>query len=526
MSPALPRGVQPLYDAATMRATDRWAIERCGIPGPQLMAAAGRALADEVVEHVPDGLVVIVCGAGNNGGDGYVAARRLADLGRDVRVVSTVPPERIRGDAAIARDRWEGEVVPWHPGALDGAAVIVDAILGTGVSGPVRGTARDAVIAIRVATEGPDRIPVVACDIPSGVDATTGESPGDAVRAAVTVTFHAAPPGAWIMPGKHLTGRLVVADIGIRPPSHAVPELPEPLCGRLTASIVDGLPTRDRAHTKFRSGHVVVLGGSPGMTGAPCLAAQAAMRSGAGYVTIASPAGVSELIASRAPWEALGMALSDDGAGGVAAAAADEVAAALDSRDGTLVVGPGLGRGGDRPQVIRGLAASVLGPMVVDADALNAVAGDPEALRRAPESRSLTVLTPHAGELARLLDVDADEVGARRLHHARELSARAEAVVVLKGDDTLVVAPDGRVAISPGDAPGLATAGTGDVLAGMIGALLARGTDPFIAASAGVWLHLRAGQAAAQEVGIDGVIASDVTRAISRVRARRGRGRQ
>lgn len=523
MSPSLPPGVQPLFDAETMRATDRWAIERRGIPGQALMAAAGRALADEVMTLAPDGLVVIVCGAGNNGGDGYVAARCLVDKGRDVRVVSTVPPERLRGDAAAARDRWAGDVLPWADGALDGAVVIVDAILGTGASGELRDAARDAVIAIRAAADGPDATPVIACDIPTGVDATSGESPGPAVRATVTVTFHAAPPGAWITPGKNLTGRLVVAYIGIPSPKRSDAELPEPSCGRLTASILDGLPTRDSQGTKFRSGHVTVVGGSPGMSGAPCLAAVGAMRAGAGYVTIGAPGRLSELVASRAPWETLGLVLPEDGNGGLVPAAVPKIVEALAAHEGTLVVGPGLGRGGERGQVIRELLDAVTGPLVVDADALTAVAGDPEALRRGARPEGRTVVTPHAGELARVLDVATEDVVARRLHHARELAERARAVVVLKGDDTLIVAPDGRVAISPGDAPGLATAGTGDVLAGVVGALLARGVTSFVAASAAVWLHLQAGRLAADELGHDGVVASDVARAVAVVRRRRAR---
>jgi hydroxyethylthiazole kinase-like uncharacterized protein yjeF len=522
MTVPLPRGVQPLYDAETMRATDRWAIERRGIPGRELMAAAGRALADEVIALAPDGLVVIVCGAGNNGGDGYVAARCLAERERDVRVVSTVPAERLRGDAAAARDDWAGPVVPWGDDALDDAVVIVDAILGTGARGELRGTARDAVAAIRAAADGPRGTPVVACDIPSGVDATSGESSGPAVRATVTVTFHAAPPGAWIAPGKGLTGRLVVAYIGIPPSPRPDANLPEPRCGRLTASILDGLPTRDSDGTKFRSGHVTVVGGSPGMTGAPCLAALGAMRAGAGYVTLGAPDRVGDLVAARAPWETLGLVLPDDGDGGLVPAAVPVIAETLAAHEGTLVVGPGLGRGGQRGRVIRELLSTAVGPVVVDADALTAVAGEPEALRR-DASSGPTVVTPHAGELGRVLGVDTAAVSARRLHHAQALADRAQAVVVLKGDDTLIVDPDGRVAISPGDAPGLATAGTGDVLAGIVGALLARGVAPFDAASAAVWLHLQAGRMVAEELGHDGVVASDVARAVAAVRRRRAR---
>ncbi len=526
MTLPLPHGIQPLFDAVTMRETDRWAAEEHGIPSRELMEAAGRALADQVMGLVPEGLVVVVCGGGNNGGDGYVAARCLVAMGRDVRVVSTVSDDRVRGDAADARNRWRGDVSPWHGAALDGAAVIVDAILGTGTTGAVRGTAKEAVRALRAATDGPAATPIVACDIPSGVDATSGECPGESVRATLTVTFHAAPPGAWIAPGKERTGRLVVADIGIPPPRPSDPDRTDLRCGRLTASILDALTTRSSTHTKFSSGHVTVVGGSPGMTGAPCLTAFGAMRAGAGYVTLAVPERVSDLIAARAPWEALGLRLPDDGRGGLVTDAVSVIAGALTTHDGTLVIGPGLGRGGERGEVVRGVISSIETPLVVDADARTAVADDPEALRRDHVAPGMTVVTPHAGELGRVLGIGSDEVNARRLHYAHELAKLAQATVVLKGDDTLVVSPDGRVGISPGDAPGLATAGTGDVLAGVIGALLARGTDPFVAAAAAVWLHLRAGQLVAEEVGRDGVMASDVARAVGAVRRRRSRTTQ
>lgn len=518
--PALPDGLDPLVDAVTMRATDDWAIGTLGIAGPALMEAAGSALADTVIALVPDGLVVLVCGGGNNGGDGYVVARLLVARGRDVRVVTTVADDRLRGDAAAARDAF-GRGVSWGPGALEGATVIVDAVLGTGARDAPRGVAAEAIAAIAAAArgEGLDApVPVVACDIPSGVDASTGEVPGaEAVPATVTVTFHADAPGHWIAPGKASTGRVVVAPIGI--PGRAGGAVPAPWAGRLTPRLVDELPTRGADGTKFRSGHVVVVGGSPGMSGAPCLAAGGAMRAGAGYVTVAAPRSIEAAVIARAPTETLGLVLPDDDTGGVTADAADAILDALTGHGGTLVVGPGLGRGGTRGALLRDLAERIEGPVVFDADALAAVAGDPEALAVERRDRA-AVLTPHAGELARLLDVPTARVGARRLHHAREAARRADAVVVLKGDDTLVVAPDGRCAISPGGVPGLATAGTGDVLAGAIGALLARGTEPFLAAAAGVWLHLRAGALATEEHGPDGVVARDVAEGLGR--ARRG----
>jgi NAD(P)H-hydrate epimerase len=508
--PALPAGVDALVDAEAMHATDAWAIDELGMGGGALMEAAGAALADAVVGLVPDGLVVLVCGGGNNGGDGYVAARLLRDRGRPVRLVSTVEDDRLRGDAAAARDAF-GPGDPWSPGALDGAAVLVDAVLGTGARDAPRGVAAEAIAALAAAD-----VPVVACDVPSGVDATTGEVPGEhAVRADLTVTFHAAAPGHWIAPGKTHAGTVRVAPIGI--PHRPGASVPAPWAGVLTPGIVVGLPTRAADGTKFRSGHVVVVGGQPGMSGAPCLAARGAMRAGAGYVTVAAPGSIEAAILARAPTETLGLVLPCDEDGGVTADAADPVLDALEGHGGTLVVGPGLGRGGSRPALLRELVGRLRGPVLFDADALAAVAGEPEALAGEDPDRQ-AVLTPHAGELARLLDVGTSEVQERRLAHARDAARRARAVVVLKGDDTLVVAPDGRVAISPGGVPGLATAGTGDVLAGTIGALLARGTDAFLAAAAGVWLHLRAGAIASDEHGPDGVVARDVAEHLGHAR--------
>lgn len=515
MASSPPAWLDPLPDAAGLRATDAWAIGTVGISGIALMETAGALLADAVVEVAPQGPVAIVCGAGNNGGDGYVVARLLREAGRRVRVVSTVPDERLKGDAALARDAFGGPADPWSPAALDDAAVIVDAILGTGASGVPRGVAAEAIAGIAAAA---DRgIPVVACDVPSGVDATTGEVAGVAVPATATVTFHAATSGLWIAPGKDHVGRLRIVDIGI--PRRVRDLLPVPSTGLLSAAVVDALPRRRTDGTKFRSGHVLIVGGAPGMTGAPCLTARGAMRAGAGYATLAVPAGVESTVAARAPVETLTLALpaADDGA--VAATAADVVLERLRTRRATLVVGPGLSRGPERDRLLRALIAGHDGALVVDADGLAALAGDPEALRaRTASPTRPTVITPHAGEMARLLGVELEAVGEHRLATVRDAARRTGAVVVLKGDDTLIAAPDGRVAISPGGAPGLATAGTGDVLAGVVGALLARDVEPFTAASAAVWLHLRAGLRAAEQHGVEGTVAGDVAEAVAIVR--------
>ena len=276
---SLPEWATPLPDAPQMRATDRWAIDDLGIPSLDLMERAGEGLARVVAETVPDGPVVVLCGPGNNGGDGFVAARLLHDDGREVTVMAVVEADAYTGDALANLHRLPVALRPFDPAGLDGAAVAIDALLGTGVRGAPRPPA-DAVVAALNASDAP----VVAADVPSGVDASTGEVAGDAVRAVATATFAAGKPGLWVHPGKGFTGRVEVIDIGIPPGAPVDPE-----AGLADDTLIMRLPRRAAASTKFTSGHVLVAGGSRGMTGAACLAAEAAARAGAGYVTGARP---------------------------------------------------------------------------------------------------------------------------------------------------------------------------------------------------------------------------------------------
>jgi ADP-dependent NAD(P)H-hydrate dehydratase / NAD(P)H-hydrate epimerase len=291
-----------------------------------------------------------------------------------------------------------------------------------------------------------------------------------------------------------------VIDIGIPRAAPAKPEV-----GLVGSAVLAEVPRRDSASTKFSSGNVFVIGGSRGLTGAPTMAALAAARAGAGYVTVAAPASLELLIGVRL-LEAMMVSLPEDD--GALAPESIEPALRAIQRADAVVLGPGFSKREGAQALARELAQRIDVPLVIDADGLNALAGRLDDIL--PHRRWPTVLTPHAGELARLLEVDAAEVERRRLHHARAAAAKAMAFVVLKGDDTLVAAPTGRVAISPGGAPALATAGTGDVLSGVIGAMLAKGLAPAAAACAGVYQHLRAGQLAAVPHGPDGVIASDV----------------
>jgi NAD(P)H-hydrate epimerase len=515
-----------------MRGIDRWAIEERGVAGLDLMERAGAGVARAVERVAPDGPVTVVCGKGNNGGDGLVVARLLRDSGREVTVVCVSPPGELSGDARTNLDRLPGE----QPVRLSGAAwtqdadaarvpasaahadpfgrdaLVVDAVLGTGFHGDRSPSGQHSAVAEAIDAINGARAPVVSVDVPSGVDASTGVVSGPAVSATVTVTFHAAKPGLWIHPGKAHAGEVQRIDIGIPrgAPAAAVS------IGLIAPSVLEELPRREAFSTKFSSGHVLVAGGSRGLTGAPRMTAEASMRAGAGYVTACVPASLQGILAGGGTPEMMTRGMPDeDGALTVEGAAR---VLEVSVRGGALALGPGLGRGAGAIAFARTLAGEADMAMVLDADGLNAHAGKLAdlAARRAP-----TVLTPHAGELGRLLELDSAEVEHERLRHVRVAAELAAAVVVLKGDDTLIAEPDGRVAVSPGDSPALATAGTGDVLTGVIAALLSQGLDAFTAAAAGVWLHAEAGREAARRLGApEGVIASDVIAALPAARRR------
>jgi NAD(P)H-hydrate epimerase len=493
----LPEWLDPLPDAAQQRALDEWAIRERGLSGLALMERAGAGLADLVLRAGPTGRVAVVCGKGNNGGDGFVCARRLRELGREVDVLLVGPADELKGDALANYQRLpEPRSAPLAPGALHRAAVVVDAILGTGFSGQPREPVRGAISAINGGAG--DQV-VVACDVPSGVDASTGEAAGEAVRAYATATFHAAKPGLWISPGKNHAGEVTVVDIGI-PRGGPI----DPSIGLISESVTQGIPRRGAESTKFAAGSVLVCGGSIGLTGAPSMASEAAMRAGAGYVTALVPGSLNLVFETRL-LEVMTVPLPDE-AGGLTEEGGPTVLERSDRAD-ALILGPGLGREPGAFALARRVAAGVPLPLLLDADGLGAHAGALGSLqgRQAP-----TVLTPHAGELARLLGSESAAVAARRLHSARQAAREAGAIVVLKGDDTIVARPDGVVAVSRGGAAALATAGTGDVLSGVIGAYLAKRMDPFQAACAGVLVHSMAGRIAEERFGAEGVIARDV----------------
>jgi ADP-dependent NAD(P)H-hydrate dehydratase / NAD(P)H-hydrate epimerase len=483
----LPDWLDPVYEAAEMRAADAWAIEEQGVAEADLMERAALGLARVTAAVAEAGPVRIVVGKGNNGGDGRVAARLLEEDGYGVELLDGTEP--------FERDR------------LEGSGVVVDALLGTGFEGAPREPVASAIWAINQ-----QEAPVVACDVPSGVNASTGEVEAEAVRAAVTATFHGSKVGLHVNPGKEHAGRVEVVEIGIpRAPLTARAAGTPPTAhaaGLIAERVLELYPRRGRSGSKFDSGVVVVVGGSMGLTGAPTMAARSAQRAGAGYVQVAVPGSVQPTVDLRL-LEQMSRGLPDDDGFHTPAGVADveEMAA----RAGAVVLGPGIGRAEGAQEFARGAALAVEVPLLVDADGLNAHAGRLELFR---EREAATVLTPHEAELGRLLEVSTEEVAAHRLQHVREAAELSGAVVLLKGDDTIIARPGGPVAISPGGTPALATAGTGDVLSGLIGALLAKGVDAFAAAALGALAHVLAARVAAERLGPDHVMAGDVIEAL------------
>ncbi len=477
-----------LLSVAEMGRADRAAIEG-GVPGERLMEAAGRGVADAIVERWAPCPVVVLAGPGNNGGDGFVAARHLKAAGWPVRVALFGAVERLKGDAALNAGRWDGPLEPLSPGSLDGAALVVDALFGAGLARPLDGVPRAVVEAL-----GERGSPVVAVDVPSGVDGDSGEIRGAAPEARLTVTFFRRKPGHLLLPGRVLCGEVLVVDIGI--PDSVLDEIRPRTRENGPSLWASRFPWPGPLDHKYRRGHTLVVGGAE-MTGAGRLAARAALRIGAGLVTVAAPAEALAIYAASMA----GLLTEPLGA-------PEDFGAVLERRRKTAyLIGPGNGVSGDTRD--RALAALATGrPTVLDADALTVFEDDPPRLFEA--IRGPVVLTPHEGEFRRIFPDLSPADG--RLARARAAAERAGAVVVFKGGDTVVAAPDGMAAINTNAPPELARAGTGDVLAGMTVGLLAQGMAPFDAARAAVWLH---GEAA--RLFGPGLIAEDLPEQLPRV---------
>jgi len=495
-----------------MQAADRSAVEGSGVPSSRLMENAGREFVSAMAQHLPmldEQRVAVVCGKGNNGGDGFVVGRILGTLGADVRVYLTAPRSEVSGDAAVALDALEAAGLPVEDAAtreswtlvlpgIAGSDLIVDALFGTGLSRPLEG--RWTAIIDDLNATG---VPIISVDVPSGVSGETGCVIGATVKATMTVTFGAPKIPLVMAPAALMAGELVVVDIGI--PDAIIDEVPgervETITHERASAWVEA--RRDDIH-KGECGRVVIVAGSVGKAGAAQLAALGALRSGAGLVTIATPRSCLGVVGGFMP-EYMTLGLDDTTDGMVSETAAEAV---LAQRCDVLAVGPGLGLGASVRTFVLDLVEKSTVPLVVDADALNAFGGELDGL--AGRDGREVVITPHPGEMARLTGTTIDQVQTRRLEVARELATTRCLYVVLKGARTLVVSPDGRVLVNLTGNPGMATGGTGDVLTGVIAAWLAQMGAAEAACGLGVYLHGAAGDRAAELEGEVSMIASDL----------------
>lgn len=434
-----------------------------GVRGIELMAAAGTAVANAVQQRWSRQPVLVLCGPGNNGGDGFVAARQLQQLGWPVRLALLGTLSQLQGDAAHHALNWSGTIEPFSLALLDGVGVVIDAIFGAGLARPVAGLARELIEALSAT-----KIPICAVDVPSGLDGATGLVAGAVAAASITVTFFRKKPGHLLFPGRQLCGEVIVADIGIAAKvlAQIAPQAHEN--GPLLWQQHYPWPRID-GH-KYQRGHVLVLGGEQ-LTGASRLTAVAAARVGAGLVTLAAP---------QAAWSVYAAALTSVMVQAIDSAS-DFEALLSDPRRNAIAIGPGAGTADlTRYAVVAALASQRA--VVLDADALTAFADDPQTLFQAIGQPC--VLTPHEGEFARLFEASGD-----KLTRARRAAKVSGAVVLLKGADTVIAAPSGRAIINSNGPADLATGGSGDVLTGFIAGLLAQGLDPFHAAAAAAWLH-------------------------------------
>jgi NAD(P)H-hydrate epimerase len=509
-----------LVGSDEMRAIDRAAIEGLGIPSLTLMERAGEAVADATASLLGQGgRVRVICGGGNNGGDGYVAARLLHAAGRLVDVVALVPAGHLAADAAAVRAQAveagvavvdAPEYMP-HLAAAPGD-VIVDAIFGTGLGRPPEGLFAQAIAAVGAAREAGAR--VLAVDVPSGLAADTGRPLGPCVQADHTVTFGFPKRGLMIFPGATFAGEISVADIGIPPAAAERVAVEAELLEEDEAR--DLLPPRRPDAHKGDAGRLLVVAGSPGKSGAAHLALQGALRGGAGLVWLAARPEVMPLALAGRP-EAMNVPLA--GWGPLSATDLDALVEAARDVD-ALALGPGIPRGPETGALVRELLSRAGVPAVLDADALNALAETAEGPRGLGVP---VVLTPHPGEMARLTGLSAGEVQADRIGVAAAWAREWGVTVVLKGARTVVADPEGPPAVIPTGNAGLATGGSGDVLCGLVGALLAGGLAPRAAGRVGAWVHGRAGDRVAERLGQRGLVASDLGEAIGEVWAEWGR---
>jgi NAD(P)H-hydrate epimerase len=517
--------VLPVVTGEEMRRIDERAIRDLRIPSATLMENAGRGAAEAVLAWLAAAKrstrarrVVVVCGKGGNGGDGFVVARHLKRRGVRCEVLLAAADAGVRGDAAAKLRELQKAGIRPAP-VTDAAALgrvladadlIVDALLGTGARGGAEG-----LVAATIAAVNASGRPVIALDVPSGLPADGGAPLRDAIRADATVTFAGLKRGLVMPPGREYAGRVSVIDIGI-PASEITRGITTFVVEK--ADVARHFPARARDAHKGTYGHLLIVAGSVGKTGAAALAAHAALRAGAGLVTVATPESQQPIVAGLV-LEAMTAALSEGAAGHAGSEAWDTLRTLVAARDG-IAIGPGLGLDVQTQALARRLASETPAPMVVDADALTALVGHLDLLRKAGAARCLT---PHPGELARMLGATTADVQRDRIAAARNFATAYRVHLVLKGAVSVIATPEGSVVLNPTGNPGMASGGTGDVLTGMVGAFLARGLAPHDALVSAVYLHGVAGDIAAERVGEESLIASDVIAALpeafTRVRA-------
>lgn len=492
--------------AEEMRRIDTRTIKDYGIPGTVLMERAGGAVAAKFIELFGAKKALVLAGSGNNGGDGLVAARELFNKGRNVKVLLTGKEGALSADCLVQYRAAKKAGVPMEfrttiTSADCHGAVVIDALFGTGLNKPVRTPYSDLIRSLNASGAT-----VISVDVPSGISSDDGCVMGEAVRADYTVTFGLPKIGHLIHPGAEYTGKLFVEDIGF----------PEDLLrsARLNVETIDAayaaslIPERPANSYKGDYGHVLVVAGSRGKTGAACLTAAACLRSGAGLVTIGVPESLTDVFQSRVVEEMI-LPLPDAGNGMLAASALDEILYFIAERADVLAMGPGVGVSDDMKKIMDGLVRMSAAPMVLDADAINSLAGRSDLFKKA---KSPVVLTPHVGEMSRL--VARQLVAEGKIEDARSFAKDTGTNLILKGAPSIVACADGRLSINTTGNPGMATAGSGDVLTGMVAAFIGQGLDPAAASVLAVYLHGLAGDIAASDKGMHSLIASDIIAAV------------
>lgn len=502
--------------AAEMRRIDQTTIESIGIPGSVLMETAGTAIVDAIQQYYPDSQRIgVFVGKGNNGGDGLVIARHLAHRGRDVRIFLTAPKSRFTGEARLNLQIAENLGLPMteaprEPRILSGfnCELLIDAVLGTGVRGVLRPPLAEVIHTLNALP-----IPILSVDIPSGLDADTGHPLGTCVRAGRTITIGLPKRGLLLQPGADLAGTLEIADIGF--PKQVVAAQSIKVNWTAATHAAQWLPSRPPASHKGSYGRVLVVAGSTGMTGAAALASEAALRAGAGLVTLAIPEHLNPILEGLLP-EAMTLPLPETDAGSLAVSGVSTLLTFAEKTGAVLAIGPGLSQHAETVSLVHELVREnrdqKLGlPMVIDADGLNALAQN-RAIIETLEGNA--VLTPHPGEMARLTDTAVAALEQDRIRTAQEFATEHTVTLVLKGAPTLTATANGDVWVNSTGNPGMGTGGMGDVLTGIIAGLIAQGCPHETAAALGVYLHGLAADRAAETLGMHGLIASDVLHAV------------